>query len=481
MKFTKKTLLSMVATASVGALVMSVSSGWLISQYTQAATLAEPPHAAERTPMALPDFTSLVDQYGAAVVNITVTGHARADMRTNGPALDPDNPLSQFFQDNPNIRQRETPMRGEGSGFIVNADGIVLTNAHVVDGAQQVTVKLTDKREFTAKVLGSDKQSDVAVLKIDAKNLPTVRLGHDTSLRVGQWVVAIGAPFGFDNTVTAGIVSAKKRVLPDSGYVPFIQTDVPINPGNSGGPLFNLNGEVIGINSQIYSSTGGYQGLSFAIPIDVAMDVSGQIQAHGHVAHGRLGVAIQEVNQALADTFGLDKPEGALVVSVDAEGPAGHVGIKSGDVILAINGKNVAQSSELPMLVAQSEPGTIARLKVWRDHSEQSINVKLGDINGEQIAASNDPGAHGKLGISVRPLSPEEGEQINAKGGLLVEDASGPAAVAGIESGDIVLAVNGSSVSSVDELRKIVAKAKDHIALLVQRGDSRIFIPVTLG
>ncbi|HYM35539.1 MAG TPA: PDZ domain-containing protein, partial [Steroidobacteraceae bacterium] len=265
-------------------------------------------------------------------------------------------------------------------------------------------------------------------------------------------------------------------------YVPFIQTDVPINPGNSGGPLFDLNGNVVGINSQIYSRSGGYQGVSFAIPIDVAMNVSNQIQAHGHVAHGKLGVTIQEVNASLADTFGLDKPRGALVSSVDESGPAGRAGVKTGDVILSVNGKAISQSTELPIMIAESEPGSTATLKVWRDKSEHAVSVKLGDMNDEKVAANDeDSGSHGKLGISVRPLTPDEREQINAKSGLVVEQSTGRAAEAGIQSGDIVLSANGTPVKNVDELRHIVDKAGRHIALLVQRGDSRIFVPITLG
>ncbi len=498
MNITKKSVLSLSAAALIGAAVFGVPSGWFMDRYAHAATIAAPATSVQsagsaatqpapaQPSMALPDFTALVDRYGPAVVNIAVTGHTKTAFNPRNFGFAPNDPFSQFFRGFPNVSPRNMPTHGEGSGFIVSSDGVILTNAHVVDDAQQVTVKLTDKREFTAKVLGSDKQSDVAVIKIDAKNLPIVRLGRDTDLKVGQWVVAIGAPFGFDNSVTAGIVSAKQRALPNSGYVPFIQTDVPINPGNSGGPLFNLSGEVVGINSQIYSQTGGYQGLAFAIPIDVAMDVSHQIQAHGHVEHGKLGVTIQEVNQALADTFGLDKPKGALVASVDAEGPAGHAGMKSGDVILAVNGKAIAQSLELPMMIAQSKPGTTVKVKVWRDRSEQTIDVKLGNMNAENVA-SNDAngGRHGKLGIAVRPLSPEEREQANAQsndpGGLLVEDSSGAAADAGIQSGDIVLSANGTPVKSAAELNRIVDKANHHIALLVQRGNTRIFVPVTVG
>jgi serine protease Do len=485
MSYLQKTLLTLTTAAVAGATLIGAPAGmWLTARRAQAATVSTPvvstpAVATPNAPMALPDFSTLVEQYGPAVVNITVTGHVKTQY---APGLRDDDPFSQFFRGFSFPQPRDTPIRGEGSGFIVRADGIVLTNAHVVDNAQQVTVKLTDSREFTAKVLGTDKQSDVAVLRIDAKNLPTVRLGHDTDLKVGQWVVAIGAPFGFDNTVTAGIVSAKQRMLPSSGYVPFIQTDVPINPGNSGGPLFNLKGEVVGINSQIYSGSGGYQGISFAIPIDVAMQVSKQIETKGRVAHGKLGVTAQPVNQALADTFQLDKPRGALVSSVDPEGPAAKSGLQAGDVILEVNGKPIQRSDELPMLIAQSEPGSVAHLTVWRDRSRRSVDVKLGDMEGARVADNDERStASGKLGIAVRPLTPEEHEQIDSEAGLLVQRASGAAALAGIEAGDVVLNANGKPVKSVEQLRSIVEKSGRHVALLVQRGNARIFVPVALG
>jgi serine protease Do len=431
---------------------------------------------------ALPDFRSLVQTYGPAVVNVSVSG----TVKTGGshmalpPGMDQNNPLFQFFGI-PSQPQRSMPMRGEGSGFIVSPDGVILTNAHVVEDAQKVTVKLTDRREYEAKVIGSDSKSDVAVLKINAKNLPVVKLGKANDLQVGEWVVAIGSPFGFENSVTAGIVSAKGRNLPED-YVPFIQTDVAVNPGNSGGPLFNLKGEVVGINSQIFSRSGGYEGLSFAIPIDVAMNVGKQLQASGHVTRGRLGVGIQDVNQALAETFGLDVPRGALVSSVEKGGPAEKAGLKEGDVILAYDGQPINSAGLLPSAVAATDPGKSVTLKVWRDKSARDVQVKVGRMEDKPEVASNEEGTNSnRLGMAVRPLSPEEKQQSDLKDGLVVEDVDGAAAEAGIRPGDVVLSANGKAVHSVDELRAAVSTAKDHVALLVQRGDARIFVPVELG
>jgi serine protease Do len=426
----------------------------------------------------LPDFRQLVQAYGPAVVNVSVSSNVKT--RGHGrlpPGMDEDNPLFQFMQPGQGV-----PMRGEGSGFIVSADGIILTNAHVVDDAQKVTVKLTDRREFEATVIGSDAKSDVAVLKIDAHDLPVIKLGDPRTLQVGEWVVAIGSPFGFENTVTAGIVSAKGRNLPDDTYVPFIQTDVAVNPGNSGGPLFNLRGEVVGINSQIYSRSGGYQGVSFAIPIDVAMNVGKQLQAHGHVTRGRLGVGIQDVDQALAESFGLDSPRGALVSNVEKGGPAEKAGLQEGDVILAFDGQSIDSAGQLPSAVAATDPGKAIALQVWRDHAAREVKVKLGQMTDENAVAANDDGASaGRLGLMVRPLSAEEKQQVELSDGLVVEDVDGAAAEAGVRPGDIVIAANGTAVKSVEQLRSVVSGSKRHVALLVQRGDARVFVPVELG
>jgi serine protease Do len=430
---------------------------------------------------ALPDFTGIVEQNGRAVVNISVT----SDMKkvANAPGLDPNDPMFQFFrQFGMPLPQEQTPTHALGSGFIVSPDGVILTNAHVVNGASEVMVKLTDKREFEAKVVGIDKPSDIAVLKIDAKNLPTVKLDPADDVKVGEWVVAIGSPFGFENSVTAGIVSAKSRSLPDASYVPFLQTDVAVNPGNSGGPLFNTKGEVVGINSQIYSRSGGYQGLSFAIPIQVVMHVKDQLLQHGSVTRGQLGVAIQDVNQALADSFGLKQPTGALVSSVDKTGAAARAGLEPGDVILRYNQKDIASSSQLPMLVADSAPGSTAKLQIMRNGETRNIDVIVGNSNSTKVAkadaADHD---HGRLGVLVRPLNPDERGQTGAGGGVMVEDVAGAAAQAGIQPGDLILSVNGTPIKNPAQLKALVAKAGKHVALLVQREQGKIFIPVDLG
>jgi len=432
---------------------------------------------------ALPDMSEIVARNSAAVVNISMSGKVKGQNVPDFSGLDPNDPFYEFFRHFGIPQQRgERQVRGQGSGFVVRDDGLILTNAHVVDGADEVIVRLNDKREFKAKVLGSDKATDVAVLKIDARNLPTVRIGSSAAIRVGEWVLAIGSPYGFESSASAGIVSAKSRSLPDDNYVPFIQTDVAVNPGNSGGPLFNMAGEVIGINSQIYSQTGGYQGLSFAIPIDVAVSIQDQIVKHGKVQRGRLGVSIQEVNQSLADSFGLSKPAGALVSSVESGSPAAKAGLESGDVILALNGKEIQSSNELPPLVANIRPGETAKLQIWRKGSKHDIEVKVGGAKEEKTAgAESKETTNGKLGLGLRALKPEERRQLDGKGGLLVESVSGAAARAGIRQGDVVLSVNGEPVTTVEQLRTLVAKASKRVALLIQRGDARLFVPVDLG
>jgi serine protease Do len=427
----------------------------------------------------LPDFASIAARGGPAVVNISVSGTVKTAAM---PQMDPNNPFFDFFR-----RFAPPPgdmiKRGQGSGFIVSSEGVVLTNAHVVADASEVNVKLTDRREFRAKVVGIDKPTDIAVLKIDAHDLPTVRIGDPQRTRVGEWVLAIGSPFGFENSVTAGIVSAKSRSLPDEGYVPFIQTDVAINPGNSGGPLFNLAGEVIGINSQIYSQSGGYQGLSFAIPIDVAMKVHSQIRDHGKVRRGRLGLTIQELDQGLAESFGLAKPMGALVNAVDPEGPGAKAGVRPGDVVLQLNGKDVPNSSALPPMASELSPGSTAKLQVWRDGKPIEISMTVGEL-GTSVASAENGGAAGaqeRLGVAVRPLTKEEKRQSDIKDGLVVEDVTGPAARAGIRPGDVIVSVNGEPVPGVDKLRAAVGKAGRRVALLIQRGDNRLFVPVELG
>lgn len=492
---TRRTLLALTIAAAF-------SGGYFAHEHGGAGmALAATPQAAvatmapvERAGIALPDFSGIVAAQGPAVVNISVSGTTKTAVMEM-PDFDPDSPLGEFFrrfgipgfpgQPGAHGRGGRVPVHGLGSGFIVSADGVVLTNAHVVDGADEVTVKLTDKREFKAKVVGVDKQTDVAVLRIDARNLPTVKIGSPEQARVGEWVVAIGAPFGFENSVTAGIISAKSRTLPDEGYVPFMQTDVAINPGNSGGPLINTRGEVIGINSQIYSRSGGYQGLSFAIPIDVAMNVEQQLVTKGKVSRGRLGVAIQDVDQGLADSFGLDKPRGALVSSVEPGSPAAKAGMQAGDIIVGFNGRDISRSSELPALVAATSPGSQATLSIWRKGATRELKLAVGEM--KNLAAQDDGDrasgkATGKLGLVLRPLSREEKAQVEGGQGLVVEDvAEGPAARAGIEPGDVILAANGERVTSVEQLRARIEHAGKSVALLIQRGDRTIFVPIKTG
>jgi len=432
---------------------------------------------------ALPGFADLVAKHGPAVVAISVSQDAEK-VAARGPRRMPDlDDLPPGFRGLPHPQQPDDgPRQGVGSGFIVSADGVVLTNAHVIADADEVTVRLTDKREFKAKVLGSDRMTDVAVLKIDARELPVVKIGNPETTRVGDWVVAIGAPYGLDNTVTSGIVSAKSRTLPGDAAVPFIQTDAAVNPGNSGGPLFNLNGEVIGINSQIFSHSGGFQGLAFAIPIDVAMNVKEQIQQHGKVEHGRLGVTIQEVSPALAENFGLAKAEGALVGSLQKEGPAAKAGIEPGDVILKLDGKAISRSADLPPLVAAMKPGSPATLEIWREGKSKQVSVVVGSFEDKTtLASAKGSAAKGKLGVAVRPLSPEEKKVTELANGVVVEEAAGAAAKAGVRRGDVILSVNSTPVRNPEQLRELVGKAGKSIALLVQRDDARIFIPVTIG
>ena len=481
---------------STKGLVLALASAGVIGAvgtgaYTSARAVAPAPvaTAAAAQLVTMPDFSTITQRDGPAVVNISVTGTTKTSF-DGAAGMDPDDPMAEFFrrfggQIGPRGRQqeREVPTRGQGSGFIVSADGTILTNAHVVKDAKEVTVKLTDRREFRAKVLGADEKTDIAVLKIDAKDLPTVALGSTKDLKVGEWVLAIGSPFGFENTVTAGVVSAKGRSLPDDSYVPFIQTDVAINPGNSGGPLLNTRGEVVGINSQIYSRSGGYQGVSFAIPIDLANKIKDQIVATGKASHARLGVSVQEVNQAFADSFKLDKPEGALVANVEKGGPADQAGLRTGDVIRKVDGQPVVASGDLPAIIGQQAPGKKVAIEIWRQGERQELSAKLGDAGdkGAQVAKADDAAGQGKLGLALRPLQPREKREAEVDSGLLVEDAGGPSAVAGIQPGDVLLAINGTPAKTVEQVRDVVAKADKSVALLIQRGGDKIFVPVRLG
>jgi serine protease Do len=435
----------------------------------------------------LPDFTALVDRYGPAVVNVTVT--EKVENVSNGPQISPDDPFYEFFRRFGQPMPRggvPQPARGEGSGFIVSPDGYILTNAHVVKGASEVTVKMTDRREYTAKVVGADERTDVAVIKIDGKNLPTVRVGDPSKLKPGEWVIAIGSPFGFENSVTAGIVSATSRSMGGNNYAPFIQTDVAVNPGNSGGPLFNLQGEVVGINSQIYSRTGGYMGLSFAVPIDVAANVRDQLVSTGKVTRSRIGVSIQDVDAQLADSFGLDRPRGALVGMVEEDGPGAKAGIKPGDVIMKVGGKEIETSAQVPVLVSNTKPGEKLDIEVWRDGSTKRLTARTEEIpqEGAQLASragSADAASASKLGLAVRPLAPEEKRAADTVGTLVVEDVTGPAAQAGVQPGDIILGVNGTSVKSLQDLQAAAKKGGKVVALLIERENAQIFVPVRVG
>lgn len=482
------------------ALVLALATAGVIGAvgagaYTSARAVGTPTNATATAPAAmvtLPDFSTITARDGAAVVNISVTGTMKAsddEQAAQIQGIDPDDPMFQFFrrfqgQMNPRgQQQRDVPVRAQGSGFIVDANGIILTNAHVVKDAKEVTVKLTDRREYRAKVLGADAKTDIAVLKIDARNLPVLALGNTKDLKVGEWVLAIGSPFGFENTVTAGVVSAKGRTLPDDSYVPFIQTDVAVNPGNSGGPLLNTRGEVVGINSQIYSRSGGYQGVSFSIPIDVAVQVKDQIVATGKAVHGRLGVAVQEVNQAFADSFKLDKPEGALVSNIEKGGPGDKAGLKAGDVIRKVGDQPIVSSGDLPAVIGQQAPGTKVTLEVWRQGERQELTAKLGDASDKpaQVAKADKATGQGKLGLALRPLQPDEKREASVENGLLIEDAAGPSAMAGVQAGDVLLAINGTPAKTVEQVREVVAKADKSVALLIQRGDDKIFVPVRIG
>jgi serine protease Do len=436
----------------------------------------------------LPDFATLVEQVGPAVVNVSVVEKART-IRGQRDGSAEDDPVQEFFRrfGVPQPRGGDLPPRqGEGSGFIVSPDGYILTNAHVVAGADEVTVRMTDRREYPAKVVGLDRRTDVAVLKIEGKSLPVVRLGDPSKLRPGEWVLAIGSPFTFENTVTAGIVSATGRSMPgEDGLVPFIQTDVAVNPGNSGGPLFNLNGEVVGINSQIYSRSGGWMGLSFAIPIDVAANVQQQLITTGKVTRGRIGVQIQEVNAQFADAFGLDRPRGALVGQVVAGGPAEKAGVKTGDVILSVNGKTVERSAQLPSVVSAIKPGETAKVEVWRDRSSRTLNIKVDEFPEEtQRVANRDveaPAKADKLGLSVRPLDDNERKSADTEGYLLVEDVDGPAAQAGVRPGDVIIGVNGKPVKSVAELKNATNTGSKTVAILLERDGTRQFVAIRVS
>jgi serine protease Do len=444
----------------------------------------------------LPDFSELAERQGPAVVNISTTHVVRGQAQMMPFPFDESDPAFEFFKRfiprHPGgAVPRDFENKSLGSGFIVSGDGYILTNAHVVDGADEVTVRLTDKREFKAKTIGADKRTDVALLKIDATDLPVVKLGDPAQLKVGEWVVAIGSPFGFENSVTAGIVSAKGRSLPQENYVPFIQTDVAINPGNSGGPLFNMRGEVVGINSQIYSRSGGYMGVSFAIPIDVAMEIQGQLRASGKVSRGRLGVVIQEVNKELAESLGLGKAMGAVVNSVEKGGPADKAGIEAGDVILRFDGKAINNSADLPRMVASTRPGTRSVVQLWRKGASREIGVVIGEVPDDKLASAKPQRGNrsveqpaNRLGLVVSELTADQKRELKMTSGLLIEDVRGASARTDLRPGDIIIALISkgatAEVRTVEQFNKLLSRFDkgSNITLLIRRGEMQTFISI---
>ncbi len=441
------------------------------------------PSARGATLAQLPDFSTLVEQHGMSVVNISTTQKLSQQGFPGFQGMPEDDPFFDFFRRfiPPGPQQpREYRTQSLGSGFIISEDGYVLTNAHVVANADEVTVKLTDKREFKAKVVGADKRTDIALLKITANHLPHIQTGNAMDLKVGEWVVAIGSPFGFENSVTAGIVSAKGRSLPDETYVPFIQTDVAVNPGNSGGPLFNLRGEVIGVNSQIYSRTGGYMGLSFAIPIDVAMNIADQLRNQGKVSRGKLGVQIQELTADLAASFGLKEAKGVLVAGVEPAGPADKAGILPGDVILKFDNKPINSANELPLLVASSKPGTRLDIELLRKGSVKKVVAVIGELGADSTpkAESLAPTSN-RLGLVLREFDTEEKQSLGISRGLLVEEVQGLAARSGVRPGDIILAINADPVITMKSFNQALEKNRGKgIALLIRREGNTLYIPI---
>lgn len=497
----RKTLLLTVITLG---LIMAATSAafnvhpvdWISAHMPSGATAPEilaqapataPGPLAPLPPAATPNFRAIVQQTGPAVVGVTVAGLHKATPEEF--ALDLNDPFFQFFRGLPGFQWRmpgqggSIPFRSQGSGFIISSDGLILTNAHVIREAKEVIIQLSDRREFKAKVLGSDTSTDIAVLRISAKNLPVVRLGDAQQLQVGDPVLAIGSPFGFEQTATQGIVSAKGRSLPGDAAVPFIQTDAAVNPGNSGGPLIDGSGAVVGINAQIYSQSGGYQGLSFAIPINVALKVKDQILATGRAAHARLGVTVQDLNQTLAESFGLARPDGALIAHISPQSAAEEAGLKPGDVVTEFNNEPIVRSGDLSSRISLATPGETVRLKVWRNKSAHDVSVKLGQADDAHPLATRREADEqpGQLGLSLRPLSKDELNRAQLSRGLLVERVSGASARAGLAPGDVLLAINGVALDSVAQLRSMMEKKPDSVALLIWRNGDRIFVPVELN
>jgi len=467
----------------------------MIKQWFHAFTLMVTLTVASATLQAkeLPDFTELAEKQGPAVVNISTTSVVQGGGMPF-PGMPYDENLQEFFKrfGIPGMPGQgggqEYKSQSLGSGFIISQDGYILTNAHVVSKADEILVKLSDKREFNAKIIGADRRTDVALLKIDATNLPKVTIGDPNILKVGEWVAAIGSPFGLENTMTVGVVSAKGRALPQENYVPFIQTDVAINPGNSGGPLFNLRGEVVGINSQIYSRSGGYMGLSFSIPIDVAIDVSNQLKATGKISRGWLGIAIQELTKELSESFGMKNNNGALIAGVEKGGPADKAGLLPGDIITKFDGKAIGISSDLPRTVGTTKPGKTVPVEILRKGSAKTLTVAVGEMPtdpAEMVSQSkSSPKTEAnRIGLILKELTPAQKKRLNGKNGLLVIDSTGVAAQAGIRRGDVILGLNNTESQSVELFNKQIntAPVGNTIAILVLRGDNTLFVPIKIA
>lgn len=474
--------ISMKKTAAAAAVTFAFVAGSLV----QTSPIA-PITSAQAQQAQLPDFTKLVEDNGKAVVSIQVTQKAAVRKNANpfkGMPKDKLDELRRFgfpfpFPGPDGFEGRMPERKGQGSGFIISPDGLILTNHHVVDGADEIKVHLTDDREFNAKVIGSDAKTDVAVIKIDGKDLPCVKLGNSKDVKVGEWVAAIGAPFGLENTVTSGIVSAKSRNLPSDQFVPFIQTDAAVNPGNSGGPLFNMNGEVIGINSQIFSTSGGFMGLSFAVPIDLALQIKDELVKHGKVNRGRLGVMIQTMSPELAKSFGLEKNKGALIAQIQKDSAAEKAGLQEGDIVILFDGKSIDNAADLSRAVASARPDTEHKVKVLREGKEAEVKVKLDAAADTSVAKGKAAEeARGRLGVTVRGLNDEEKKKYGD--GLVVVESHGPASEAGIKEGDVLLSVGGKKIRSFEQFKDAVNAADKTLALQVARDGSRTFLAVKL-
>lgn len=474
--------ISMKKTAAAAAVTFAFVAGSLV----QTSPIA-PINSAHAQQAQLPDFTKLVEDNGKAVVSIQVTQKAAVRKNANpfkGMPKDKLDELRRFgfpfpFPGPDGFEDRMPERKGQGSGFIISPDGLILTNHHVVDGADEIKIHLTDDREFNAKVIGSDAKTDVAVIKIDGKDLPCVKLGNSKDVKVGEWVAAIGAPFGLENTVTSGIVSAKSRNLPSDQFVPFIQTDAAVNPGNSGGPLFNMKGEVIGINSQIFSTSGGFMGLSFAVPIDLALQIKDELVKHGKVNRGRLGVMIQTMSPELAKSFGLEKNKGALIAQIQKDSAAEKAGLQEGDIVILFDGKGIDNAADLSRAVASARPDTEHNVKVLREGKEAEVKVKL-DVAADTSVAKGKAAeeARGRLGVTVRGLNDEEKKKYGD--GLVVVESHGPASEAGIKEGDVLLSVGGKKIRSFEQFKDAVNAADKTLALQVARDGSRTFLAVKL-